>query len=157
MAATVVYKYTGGASNSDPDASLGGIGSSVTITDPAENNIFDNITPPEIVSGDRVEYRAVDIYNEGDASSENTEFYLTDTPNSESRLDIWYEASPGQSIVNETTEPSGASWSQPLVGSKLSLSNLAVGARHRIWIRRTVDQDATNISSDTAVLHTWFS
>jgi hypothetical protein len=157
MASSLEYRYTGGAGNTDPDASLGGTGSSEIITTPSENNIFDNINPPEIESGDRVEYRAIDIYNDGDAAAENVQFYLTDTPNVESTLATWYESSPGQTIANETTEPIGASWSQPLVGSKLSLNNLAAAARHRIWIRRTIDQGATNISSDEAILHTWFS
>lgn len=157
MASYIEYKYTGGASNSDPDASLGGTGSSESLAAAAENNLFDNITPPEIESGDRVEYRAIDLYNSGDALASNFTFYFTDTPNSESRLDVWYESSPGQSIANETTEPVGATWTQPLVGSQLSLPNLAAGSRHRLWIRRTVSQGATNITGDQATFHSWVS
>jgi len=39
----------------------------------------------------------------------------------------------------------------------MSLGDLAVGAVHRMWIKRTVDAGATNINEDTATLHTWAS
>jgi hypothetical protein len=157
MASVITYHLTGGASNSDPDLSLGGVGSSVVLSATALNNLFDNIDPDEIVSGDRVEYRAIDIKNDGDALAKHVQFYLTDTTNSESILAVWYDSVGTQSIANELTEPIGASWSLPLVGSKLSLADLAAGATHRIWIRRTVDQGATNINEDTATLHCWAS
>jgi hypothetical protein len=159
MASAIFYHLTGGASNADPDLSLGGTGSSEVLSGTALNNLFDNVNPDEIESSALVEYRAIDIKNDGDALAKHIEFYLTDTPNAESVMAIWLDVTGTQSIVNETTEPTGASgnWSLPLVGSKLSLDDLAAGATHRMWIRRTVDQDATNINEDTAILHTWAS
>lgn len=159
MAAVIEYKLTGGAGNTDPDASLGGVTSSQTLSTTALNNLFDNILPTEIVSGDRVEYRAIAIKNTGDATAKNVEFFFTDTPNSESIVAFWYDSTGTQSIANETTEPVGATgnWTTPLTGSKYSFSDLAAGAEYRIWIRRTVDQNATNLNDDTATLHTWAS
>jgi hypothetical protein len=159
MASEIFYHLTGGAANDDPDLSLGGDGSSEVLSETALNNLFDNINPDEIAAIDRVEYRAIDIKNDGDALAKYVQFYLTDTTNDESALAVWLDATGTQSIVNETTEPTGASgnWSLPLVGSKMDLSNLAAGAVHRMWIRRTVDQGATNINEDTATLHTWAS
>lgn len=159
MAANLFFHYTGGAANDDPDLSLGGTGSSEVLDTTALNNLFDNIDPDEIETGDRVEYRAIDISNDGDAEAHNIQFYFTDTPNSESILAAWYDSTGTQSIVNETTEPTGASgnWTTPLVGSKMSFSNLAAAGTYRLWIRRTVDQDADNINEDTATLHIWFS
>jgi hypothetical protein len=159
MASNLFFHYTGGAGNDDPDLSLGGTGSSERLNSTALNNLFDNVSPPEIATGDLVEYRAIDINNEGDAEGRNIEFYLTDTPNAESVLAIWLDVTGTQSIVNETTEPTGASgnWELPLVGSKKSLDNLATSGTHRIWVRRTVDQSADNINDDTATLHVWFS
>lgn len=159
MASNLFFHYTGGASNSDPDLSLGGTGSSERLNTTALNNLFDNINPDEIATGDRVEYRAIDVYNNGDAEARNIEFYFTDTPNSESILAVWLDSTGTQTIPNETTEPAGASgnWTTPLVGSKLSLGNLAAAGTHRLWIRRTVDQDADNLNEDTATLHIWFS
>lgn len=157
MAANLFFHYTGGASNSDPDLSLGGTGSSELLASVALNNLFDNIYPEETLSEDRVEYRAIDISNDGDYEARNVQFYFTETPNLESAVAAWYDSTGTQSILNETMEPSGASWTQPLVNSKMSLGNLTAGATHRIWIRRTVDQGAENINDDTAVLHVWFS
>lgn len=159
MASNLFFHYTGGAANDDPDLSLGGDGSSERLDTTALNNLFDNVDPDEIESGALTEYRAIDLYNEGDAEAHNIQFYFTDTPNGESILAVWLDTTGTQSIVNETTEPTGASgnWTTPLVGSKLSLNDLAAAATHRLWIQRIVDQDADNINEDTATLHTWFS
>jgi hypothetical protein len=157
MAANLTFHLTGGASNADPDLSLGGVGSSVLLSGTALNNLFDNVLPPEIDGVAYVDYRAIDIVNDGDAEAHNIEFYLTDTPNSESTLAIWYDSTGTQSIVDEDTEPVGASWSLPLVGSKLAFSNLAAAGTYRIWVRRTIDADADNLNADTGTLHVWFS
>jgi hypothetical protein len=159
MASNLFFHLTGGASNTDPDLSLGGVGSSEVLNTTALNNLFDNVKPTEIAVGQLIEYRAIDISNDGDAEAHNIEFYLTDTPNSESTLAIWYDATGTQSIPNETTEPTGASgnWELPLVGSKKAFSDLAVSGTYRIWVRRTIDQDADNINEDTGTLHVWFS
>ena len=159
MASSIVYHLTGGAANSDPDLSLGGTGSSEVLSATALNNLFDNVDPDEITGSAYVDYRAIDIKNDGDETAGNVQFYLTDTPNAESILAVWYDATGTQSIIDEDTEPTGASgnWTTPLVGSKLDLDDLAAAATHRLWIRRTVDQDAVNINGDTATLHTWAS
>jgi len=163
MASDLTFHYTGGAANDDPDLSLGGTGSSEVLSATALNNLFDNVNPDEIELANLVEYRAIDIVNDGDAEAHNIEFYLTDTPNVESALAIWYDSTGTQSIVDENTEPVGASWTLPLVGSKLAFSDLAAAGyhvapgRYRIWIRRTVDMSADNINADTATLHVWFS
>jgi hypothetical protein len=159
MSSVLEYRLTGGAANADPDASLGGDMSSVSLNSTALNNLFDNLLPPEIEAGIDVEYRAIEIYNNGDATAKHVEFYFVDTTNSETIAAAWLDATGTQSIANENTEPTGASgnWTTPLVGSKMSLSDLAAGAGHRIWIRRTVDQDADNLNDDLAELHCWAS
>lgn len=157
MASNITFHLTGGAANADPDLSLGGTGSSELLSGTALNNLFDNTDPDEIDGVPSVDYRAIDLSNDGDAEAHNVQFFLTDTPNSESTLAIWYDSTGTQSIANETTEPIGASWTLPLVGSKASLTDLAAAGTHRIWIRRTVDADADNLNEDTGTLHVWFS
>jgi hypothetical protein len=136
MAADLKFHYTGGAANSDPDLSLGGTGSSELLNSTALNNLFDNVNPDEISAAPLVEYRAIDISNDGDATAKNIEFYFTDTTNSESILAAWYDSTGTQSIVNETTEPTGASgnWTTPVYASKMAFSNLAAGSTYRLWI-----------------------
>jgi hypothetical protein len=119
--------------------------------------LFNYVTPQDITGSNKVTYRAIDILNNGDAAAQQVEFFILDTTNTESTLAIWYETSPGQSIANEETEPSGASWSQPLQASRQSINDIAINGRARIWIRRTVDQDADNLTDDTGYLYVWFA
>lgn len=153
MSADLVYKLTGGAANSDPDASLGGVGSSVDISGTALNNLFDNVSPTEAQVGD-VEYRAFDIYNEGDATAEAVIFWITDTTNPESLLEVGLDSGT-QSIVNESTAPSSPTitFSSPTEGSPLVVSDISVGSRQRVWIKRTISAAADNIASDLGTLH----
>ena len=159
MASVIEYLLTGGVANSDPNASLGGDSSVNGLNPTALNNLFDNVEPPDIVTGDSVRYRAIELNNGGDATAKHVEFFFTDTTNAESILAVWLDTTGTQTIANEETEPTGASgnWTTPLVGSKLSLADLGAAAGHRLWIRRTVDQTALNLNDDLATLHTWAS
>jgi len=159
MAAVIQYYLTGGVGNSNPDDSLGGDTSSTEVSSTALNNLFDNVLPTDIDVSNYVTYRAIAIKNTGDALAKHVEFFFTDTTNSESIVAVWYDSTGTQTIADDETEPVGASgnWTTPLIGSKLAFSNLAAGAEYRIWIRRTVDQDATNLNDDLATLHTWAS
>jgi hypothetical protein len=159
MASNLFFHLTGGASNADPGLSLGGTGSDQRIATPALNNLFDNVTPPEVSGGSHVEYRAIDLLNEGDAEARNVEFFFIDTPNAESSLAVWFDAAGSQSIDPDTDEPVGAAgnWTTPLIGTKLALDNLAAEGTHRLWIRRTIAQDAENIHADTGTINAWFS
>lgn len=68
MPAQIQLRLTGGAANADPDASLGGVMSSEQLSATALNNLFDNVSPGESEDGD-TEYRAIDLYNVGDATA----------------------------------------------------------------------------------------
>jgi len=157
MASNCVFTLTGGAANADPNASLGGDGSSELLSSTALHNLFSYVTPPDITGSNYVTYRAFDILNNGDATAKQVEFFAVDTTNNESIVAFWYEAAPGQTIGDEDTEPGGASWSLPLQASRMSIADIAAAARARIWIRRTVDQDAANIIDDLATLYVWFA
>lgn len=63
----ISFVYSGGLSNNDPNASLGGDPSSFPIID-SINNLFDNIEPQESESGDE-EYRAFYIFNDNASDS----------------------------------------------------------------------------------------
>lgn len=153
MAATLIFTLTGGSSNSDPDASLGGVGSSEELSATALNNLFDNVSPSEASSGD-VEYRAIDIYNSGDETAVSVEFYFaSQTTSADTDLAAGLDAGT-QSIGDESTAPSSPAitFSAPTSGSSLSVSDISAGSRQRVWIRRTVGASAENTASDTAQL-----
>jgi hypothetical protein len=153
MSSVLEYRLTGGAANADPNASLGGDMSSVSLSGTALNNLFANVLPEDRASEDSVRYRAFDIYNASAVLSMAMEFYFVDTTNSESIIAVWLDSTGTQEIADEETAPVGATWTTPLIGSKLSLPNLAAGSNHRLWIRRTVDQDADTLNDDLAEIH----
>ena len=153
MAAVLEWRLTGGAANTDPDASLGGVSSSEQVSGTAMNNLFDNVSVAEASAGD-IEYRALSLYNSGDATAENVELYIsTETPSTDTILAIALDAGT-QSVADESTAPSSPtlSFSHPLTGARLSISNIAASGAQRVWIRRTVSASAGNYANDLATI-----
>jgi len=177
MAATLEFRLTGatsgGASQSDPNASLGGYMSSTLISDTAMNNFFDNVNPYEASSGD-TEYRAIDIYNSGDASGEIVEMWIdSETSSKDTDLAIAYDTTAkdgsdadsechtaswsGEAVADEGTAPSNANsgFTQHLSGNKLAMPTsqmIAPNEAVRVWIQRNVSSSASNTPSDQATL-----
>lgn len=163
MAATLEIRLTGGPDNTDPDASLGGAMSSVTMETSGVNNLFDNVTPQEAVNGDE-EYRAIDIYNSGDATAQSVAVYISEETSSNSTyLDFYNDGTThdgsdqGDAIADEDTEPTGATWSHNLSDSKLSLPDIPVSEATRLWIRRTVVAGADNTTNDNGTFTTEYA
>jgi len=149
MAAELELRYTGGAVNADPDASLGGVASSVVMAAGPLNNLFDNVTPSEASAGD-TEYRALSLHNKGDAAAESIELYISTESASPDSIIAIGQDSGTQSIVDESTAPSAPVivFSHPLVGSKMSISDIPAGSAQRLWFRRTIDPAAGNYAND---------
>ena len=149
--ANLIFTLTGGASNSDPNASLGGVGSSVELSNTALNNLFDDVTPAQAASG-VVEYRAIDILNNGTNPATSVNFFFgaqSSSPNSD--LAAGLDATT-QTIADEATAPSGVTFTAPTQASPLSVSDILVNGRQRVWIRRTVSAGAANTSNDLGQL-----
>lgn len=156
MAATLVLRLTGGASNSDPNASLGGVRSSNAISATAMNNLFDNVSPDEASAGD-TEYRALDLYNSGDATATNVVmFFDPNSSSADTALTVATEASPidsTTSIADESTAPAGSpTYTAPTSGAKKSLPDIAAGSACRLWLKRVVTAAAGNTSNDAATM-----
>lgn len=161
MASVVEMFLTGGASNSNPNLSLGGVGSSVKVSSTSMNNLFDDIDEDESPVGN-TEYRAVDLVNTGDAQAVKVAVYFSsNTSSADTDLAIGIEASPvgsTTSIANEATAPVGVSFSTSYTkNSALELPNIATSARCRLWFRRVTSPGATNTSSDIAGVKFRFS
>lgn len=152
MAANLQLFLTGGGSNSDPNASLGGVKSSTQLSATPMNNLFDNVDPAEAVAGD-VEYRAIEIQNNGDAVAQAVKAYLSsDTASAYTEIDLGLESGT-QTIPNESTAPSGVSFAHYTPGSKLAISDIAAsGGTQRLWLRRTVTAGAPNLNNDICTL-----
>jgi len=169
MAANLVLRLTGGASNTDPNASLGGVMSSTELQDGVLNNLYDNVSPEEASSG-ITDYRALDVYNAGDATSTSVSIFLSsETPSSDTSIDLGYDSanSPHASdaslptIADETTEPTDGtnpiSFSHYTSSTKLSLPDIPAGQAVRIWVKRIVTAGATNMSGDNFTIRVDFA
>lgn len=152
----IKYRLSGGASNTDPAASLGGAMSS---TD-AGSNLLDNVSSTEGAAGD-VEYRCYYIHNNhGSLTMIGAKAWIqANTPSAESTLDIGLGTTAvgtgnEQSVADESTAPSGVTFSAAAnEGAALSIGDIPAGHHKAIWVRRTITAGAA-AASDTATLRT---
>jgi len=171
MSASLQFRLTGGSANSDPDISIGGIMSGFTIDSSPMNNLFDDVTPQESAQSIGYEdYRALDIYNDGDATAESVNLWVDIVTTSEdSHLEIGYDNSikdgtnsgstshsniwEGEIIANEETVPAAPAISFAVRysgGSKLNIPNIPPSEAIRIWFKRVIQSGAENIANDLA-------
>ena len=154
MAASLEIRLNGGAANSDPDASLGGTISSETISETALNNLFDNVSAAEASAGD-VEYRSIDIYNAGDATAKTvTAWISTVSPSTDSIIAFGKDDTATQELANESTAPDdpAVTFINHLVGTPLSIDDIAAGSAQRLFLRRTITASAGNYADDGITL-----
>lgn len=144
--------------NSTPNSSLGGAISTTEVVTATLQNLFDNVSGSESVSG-TTEYRCVYIKNENSTDTmNNTKIWLqSNTPSTETTVAIGLGSSAingiEQTISNESTAPSGISFSSPSSeGSALSIGNIPAGQHKAIWIRRIVNSNSSAYSGDNFIL-----
>jgi len=152
------FFLSGGAANSDPNASLGGAKSSTQVTAATLHNLFDRVTGDEGDAGD-IEYRCIYVQNShGSLTLQSAVLWIqTNTPSGDTTVAIALggEGNGGtaETIANENTAPSGESFSSPSSkGTGLSLGDLDAGEFYPIWIRRTVTAGAAAYDSDSVLL-----
>ena len=150
-AADIQFRLSGGAGNSNVNASLGGVISSTGITDASANNLFDDVSGAESLAGD-IEYRGIYIRNnDGTRTLVDARVYISAlTSSADTELDIALadEAvnSTMETIADESTAPVGPVFSRPTTysgGLQLnSTTGLAPSANKGVWVRRTVSAAA---------------
>jgi hypothetical protein len=149
----IEYRLSGGSSNSDPNASLGGAKSSTEVG----SNLLDDVSSGEAATGD-TEYRCFYVHNgHGSLTLENAVIWLqSNTASADTDLNIGLGTSAvngtEQTVVNEQTAPSGVSFSAAASeGAAISLGDIPPGQHRAVWLRRVVNAAAA-ASSDTATL-----
>lgn len=161
IASSDIKKYlSGGVANADPNASLGGVMSSVEIVDNTLHNLFDKTTGAEASAGD-IEYRAFFVKNtHATLTYEDVVIYLSsNTPSADTTVAIAIAdeavgVSTIETIANESTAPVGPAFSSPATaGTGLSIGSLAPGEMKGIWVRWTVTAGAAAVA-DEATLQT---
>ena len=132
---------TGGASNVDPTLSLGGTTSSVVFTDATLANLFANVSPAEAIVGS-IKYRALSFKNTSALTAYAAIVYISqETSSADTTVAIAYDSTGTQSIVNETTAPTGLSFSTPVsLATGIALGDVAAAGIRRIWFKRTVTE-----------------
>lgn len=145
---------SGGSTNSNPALSLGGARSSTAVN---YSTLFDTVTGAESTAGD-VEYRCVYVRNESVQTLWLAAVWLSGLPtNPGVSIDIGLGTSTlngtEQIVANESTAPSGVSFSAPETqGEGLAIGDMVSNTHKAVWIRRTVAPGTSADSSDTATL-----
>lgn len=163
VAGDIVWRYTGGAANTNPNASLGGVMSTVaggTIDDSVVNDLWDNVSGAESAAGD-VEYRSYYIQNNhGSLQWQSPMFWissLTSSPDTE--FDVGLDAAAvGTETTNSTSADEGTAPSPAVTFSRptskatgLALGSMNAGQEKAVWQRRTVTAGAAAASDSGAV------
>lgn len=138
------YRLSGGAANSDPNASIGGAISS----NDAPASIFDNVLSSEASAGD-IEYRCVYLRNNhGSLTALALKVWIqANTVPTDTQVAIGLGAAAVSAtetaVANENTAPAGVVFTEPSSeGTALSVGDLAAGAYKALWIRRTITAGA---------------
>ncbi|MCW8884155.1 MAG: hypothetical protein OQK12_02725 [Motiliproteus sp.] len=155
VAADIKIYLSGGAANSNVNASLGGAKSSVELVDNNLHNLFDVVGSAEAAAGD-TEYRLVYVENtHGTLTLQSAKVWLQSQSAVPLAIALGGEGVNGtaETVANEDTAPSGESFSSPTVeGSALSFGDMAAGEHYPLWVRRTVPSFQAALSNDTVVL-----
>ena len=156
--AEMQIRLSGGAANAAPNASLGGIMSSVAVSTTPLNNLFDNVTADQRSTG-HIDYRCIYFRNADTVQTLQSArvFIDTQTPSSGTTIDIGLAAGgknvDAPAIANETTAPAGVTF-VPAANdaAALALTNMAPNDRFAIWVRRTTAVGTLSAASDDFTL-----
>lgn len=162
VAKDVKFYLSGGASNANPKAALGGVISSHDdLALDIVGALFDDVTSAEATAG-TTEYRCYYVKNTSASSWYSVEVWIqADTSSASTSLAIGLDpvgngdgVSTGvaTTIANETTAPSGVSFTSPTGSPGLSVGTLAAGEVRAVWVRRTVNAGAAAAAEDRAIL-----
>ena len=146
-------RLSGGATNSDATASLGGVLSSQAVSSTTLHNVFDKITGDESNAGD-TEYRIVYVRNGGSQTAENVRVYLSgnyDSGVQPSGLanDISIGVSTAKNtaastLTNESTAPTGVTFSQVSTrAASLDFGDLDSSDYRALYLRREIGPNAS--------------
>lgn len=131
---------SGGAGNTNPNASLGGAISVTEVVDNTLNNLFDVVVGQESKDGD-IEYRCFYVKNtHATLTLMNPGVYIetnTPSPTTEVQISVATEiGSPVQTIPDENTAPSTQTFSTAAgEGNIITFGDLAPGAVKAIWVK----------------------
>lgn len=143
---------------SDQDVSLGGSITTIEITTSTINNLFDDVSSSESLSGD-TEYRCVYLKNANSLSTMlGTKVWIqTNTPNAGSSIEIGLGTSAVNGVEqvceNESTAPTGVIFSTAIdVSNALNVGDIPPAQHKAIWIKRIINANSSAYTNDSAVI-----
>ena len=141
IASEIQYRLSGGASNSDPNTSLGGAKSSNALS----GTLFDDVSSAQAAAG-LVEYRCFYVHNNnGTLTLIAPKIWIqSNTPSATTTVAIGLgtsaQGATEQTVANEGTAPSGVTFSEPAdFATGISLGDIPNGGHRAVWVRRTVN------------------
>lgn len=157
ISADFTLRLSGGASNTDGNASLGGIKSSQVVSSSVDA-LFDAVSAGEAATGD-TEYRCVYLHNANATDTmTNAVVYIssqTTSPNTSIEIGVGTAAvnATETAVADESTAPAGVSFSAPsTAGAGLALGTIPPGQHKAIWIKWVADPAAAATASDALTL-----
>lgn len=172
MAAEMKFYYTVGPAGtgglSNKNQSLGGAISADEISTTSLNNLFDNVSASEALSGGQIaggsgdsayklDYRAIRIKNTGNLTLSSIKLWGGMAGSGGSSGSTWFtfaKDTSSNTIADETTTPAGgltftANYTE---ATYLDVGVLNVGASVMIWIARHCNPAAASKSGDTKTI-----
>jgi len=153
----IEYRLSGGASNADGNAALGGVISANAVS-ASLHALFDRVTGAEALVGD-VEYRCIYIRNShATLTLYGAVVWLSaNTPSSYTSIDIALGSAAvngeEQTVSDEATAPTGVSFSAPAsYAAGLAIGDIPAGQHKAVWLRRTVGAAAAAYTGDSFTL-----
>ena len=154
VASDIHVRLSGGAVNSAPTASLGGVKSSTSVVDATEGNKFANVGSAEALAGS-TKYRGFYAHNNhGSLTLQSTVIWISSqTPSTGTDIAIAL-AGEGlnatmETIANEDTAPVGETFSAPATkGAGLSMGNIPTTQHYGYWERRIVQASSSAFNND---------
>lgn len=140
----IVYRLSGGGSNTDPLLSIGGTKSSTAVG----SDIFDDVLSAEAAAGD-TEYRCIYVHNgHGSLTYTDAKVWIqTNTPSGDTSVEIALGNAAMNAtetaVADEDTAPSGPSFSSPSsYAGGIALGDIPAGQHRAIWVKRIVNSAA---------------
>lgn len=159
VAADIDTFLSGGAANSNVNASLGGAQSSTAWTGGSLHDLFDVVGALENAASE-AEYRAIYIENgHATLTAYGTVVYISaeTAGGAVLAMAVADEAvnTTIETVANENTAPSGPTFSAPTTqGTGIAIGDLAPGDSRGLWLRRTA-ANTVAVANDGATLTIW--
>lgn len=159
VASDIHKRLSGGASNTDPALSIGGIKSSTSIVDASLHNLFDIVSSAEASSGD-IEYRCLYVHNaHASLTALTTKVWIqTNTPSTGSTVEIGLGAAAVNAtetaVANESTAPASVTFSATAIdlATGLLIGDIPFGQHKAVWVKRIISAAAAAYTTDSVLI-----